>query len=71
VPALWAEEGLTAALIMLIVLLVYQQVENNILTPKIQGKVVDLSGFTLAWIFGAVQHRLGVSSAMAGSTADP
>ena len=38
VPALWAEEGLTAAIIMLVVLLVYQQVENNILTPKIQGK---------------------------------
>ena len=29
-PALWAEEGLTAALIMLVVLLVYQQVENNV-----------------------------------------
>ena len=44
VPALWAEEGLTAAIIMLVVLLVYQQVENNILTPKIQGKAVNLSG---------------------------
>ena len=44
VPTLWAEEGLTAAIIMLVVLLVYQQVENNILTPKIQGKAVNLSG---------------------------
>ena len=44
VPALWAEEGLTAAIIMLVVLLVYQQLENNLLTPKIQGKAVDLSG---------------------------
>ena len=44
VPTLWAEQGLTAALIMLVVLLVYQQVENNVLTPKIQGKAVELSG---------------------------
>ncbi len=45
VPTLWAEEGLVAGLIMLVVVLVYQQVENNILTPKIQGKAVNLSGF--------------------------
>ena len=44
VPALWAEQGLTAALIMLVVLLVYQQVENNVLTPKIQGKAVEPLG---------------------------
>ena len=45
VPTLWAEEGLTAALVMLVVVLVYQQLENNILTPKIQGAAVRLSGF--------------------------
>ena len=45
VPTIWAEEGLTAGLIMLVVVLVYQQLENNILTPKIQGKAVRLSGF--------------------------
>ena len=44
VPALWAEEGLTAALIMLAAILVCQQLENNI-TPKIQGKAVQLSAF--------------------------
>src|SRR5580765_2395858 len=38
VPTLWAEEGLTAALIMLAVVLIYQQVENNVITPKVQGK---------------------------------
>ena len=42
VPALWAEEGLTAAIIIGVVLLVYQQVENNVLTRKIQGKAVNL-----------------------------
>src|SRR5207247_9489436 len=47
VPTLWAEEGGTAAIIMLVVLLVYQQVENNVLTPKIQGKAVNLSGFVI------------------------
>ena len=57
VPALWAEEGLTAAIIMLVVLLVYQQLENNILTPKIQGKAVNLSAFFIivaVTLFGAL-----------------
>ena len=57
VPAVWAEEGLTAAVIMLIVVLVYQQLENNILTPKIQGKAVDLSAFFIivaVTLFGAL-----------------
>ena len=49
VPVLWAEEGITAAIIMLVVLLVYQQVENNVLTPKIQG-----SGRQPLWI---LHHR--------------
>ncbi len=67
VPALWAEEGLTAALIMLIVLLVYQQVENNILTPKIQGKAVNLSGFFIivaVTLFGALLGVLGALTAV-------
>src|SRR4029453_17292072 len=34
VPTIWAEEGIGPALIMLAVVLVYQQVENNVLTPK-------------------------------------
>jgi predicted PurR-regulated permease PerM len=42
VPTLWAEEGLTAAIIMLVVILVYQQVENNLLTPTIQGKAANI-----------------------------
>ena len=53
VPTLWAEQGLTAALIMLAVVLVYQQVENSILTPKIQGKAVSLSA--------VLHHRRGVA----------
>ncbi len=62
VPTLWAEEGLTAAIIMLVVLLVYQQVENNILTPKIQGKAVNLSAFFIilaVTLFGALLGVLG------------
>jgi putative heme transporter len=62
VPALWAEEGLTAAVVMLIVVLVYQQVENNILTPKIQGKAVQLSAFFIivaVTLFGALLGVLG------------
>ena len=67
VPTLWAEEGLTAAIIMLIVVLVYQQVENNILTPKIQGKAVHLSGFFIivaVTLFGALLGVLGALTAV-------
>ncbi len=67
VPALWAEEGLTAAVIMLVVLLVYQQLENNILTPKIQGKAVSLSAFFIivsVTLFGALLGVLGALTAV-------
>ena len=67
VPALWAEEGLTAAVIMLAVVLVYQQLENNILTPKIQGKAVNLSAFFIivaVTLFGALLGVLGALTAV-------
>jgi predicted PurR-regulated permease PerM len=67
VPALWAEEGLTAALVMLAVVLVYQQVENNVLTPKIQGRAVNLSGFFIivaVTLFGALLGVLGALTAV-------
>ena len=67
VPTLWAEEGLTAAIIMLVVVLVYQQVENNILTPKIQGKAVNLSAFFIilaVTLFGALLGVLGALTAV-------
>jgi predicted PurR-regulated permease PerM len=67
VPALWAEEGVTAAIIMLVVVLVYQQVENNVLTPKIQGKAVNLSGFFIivaVTLFGALLGVLGALTAV-------
>lgn len=59
---LLAEEGLTEALIMLAVVLVYQQIENNILSPTIYGKAVDLSAFfiiTAVSLFGALLGILG------------
>jgi predicted PurR-regulated permease PerM len=67
VPSLWAEEGLTAAIIMLVVLLVYQQLENNLLTPKIQGKAVNLSAFFIivaVTLFGALLGVLGALTAV-------
>jgi predicted PurR-regulated permease PerM len=67
VPTLWAEEGVTAALIMLAVVLVYQQVENSILTPKIQGKAVSLSPFFIivaVSLFGALLGVLGALTAV-------
>jgi predicted PurR-regulated permease PerM len=62
VPTLLAEEGLTAALIMLAVVLIYQQVENNFLTPTVQGKAVEISGFFVmlgVTVFGALLGVLG------------
>jgi predicted PurR-regulated permease PerM len=67
VPTLWAEEGLTAAVIMLVVVLVYQQLENNILTPKIQGRAVQLSAFFIivsVTLFGALLGVLGALTAV-------
>ena len=67
VPTLWAEEGITAAVIMLAVVLVYQQVENNVLTPKIQGKAVNLSAFFIivsVTLFGALLGVLGALTAV-------
>src|SRR5262245_2775063 len=67
VPTLWAESGIGAAIVMLIVILVYQQVENNILTPKIQGRAVNLSGFFIivaVTLFGALLGVLGALTAV-------
>jgi len=67
VPALWAESGIGAAIVMLIVILVYQQLENNILTPKIQGRAVNLSGFFIivaVTLFGALLGVLGALTAV-------
>ena len=55
------------SLIMLAVLLVYQQIENNILTPKIQGAAVNLSGFFIiiaVTLFGALLGVLGALTAV-------
>src|SRR5262249_2602762 len=67
VPTLWAEEGITAAIIMLAVVLVYQQLENNIITPKVQGKAVNLSAFFIiisVTLFGALLGVLGALTAV-------
>ena len=67
VPTLWAEEGVTAALIMGAVVLIYQQLENSILTPKIQGKAVNLSPFFIivaVTLFGALLGVLGALTAV-------
>jgi predicted PurR-regulated permease PerM len=67
VPTIWAEEGLTAAIIMLAVVLVYQQVENSVITPKIQGKAVQLSPFFIivaVSLFGALLGVLGALTAV-------
>jgi predicted PurR-regulated permease PerM len=62
VPAIYAEEGLTDALIMLAVVLVYQQLENNLLSPTIYGRAVNISAFFVilgVTLFGALLGVLG------------
>jgi predicted PurR-regulated permease PerM len=62
VPTILAEEGLTKALIMLVVVIVYQQVENNLVTPKVQSKAVEISAFFVilsVTLFGALLGVLG------------
>jgi predicted PurR-regulated permease PerM len=67
VPTLWAEEGVTAAVIMLVVVLVYQQIENNLLSPTIYGKAVNISPFFVilgVTLFGALLGVLGALTAV-------
>jgi predicted PurR-regulated permease PerM len=62
VPTIWAEEGITDAVIMLVVILVYQQIENNLLGPTIYGKAVNISPFFVilgVTLFGALLGVLG------------
>ncbi|MCU0307588.1 MAG: AI-2E family transporter, partial [Thermoleophilia bacterium] len=59
---LLAEEGLWQAVVMLVVVLVYQQVENNLVTPTIQGKATNISAFFVilgVTVFGALLGILG------------
>lgn len=59
---LWAEQGATAAIIMLIVVLVYQQVENNLLTPTIQRKATNIWAMLViisVTVFGSLLGVLG------------
>src|SRR6478735_7906180 len=55
-------QGLTPAVIMLIIVLVYQQFENYVLQPTILGKAADVSGFFVivsVMIFGALLGVIG------------
>jgi predicted PurR-regulated permease PerM len=64
VPAVLAEAGPGKALIMLAVVLVYQQIENNLLTPKIQEKAVDLSAFWIIVSVSLLGALLGILGAL-------
>jgi predicted PurR-regulated permease PerM len=62
VPVVYAEEGATAAIIMLAVVLVYQQVENNLLTPTVQRKATNIWASLVivsVTVFGALLGVLG------------
>src|SRR4029453_468889 len=64
--------GLEAVIVFVIVMVVYQQIENYILQPTIIGKAAQLSGFTvltsvLAFgaLFGLIGAIIGVPIAAA------
>jgi predicted PurR-regulated permease PerM len=55
-------QGVTEAVIMLLIVLVYQQVENYVLQPTILGKAADVSGFLViasVLVFGTALGVIG------------
>lgn len=62
VPVILAEEGPIDALIMLGVIIGYQQVENNLVTPTVMGRATDISAFLVilgVLVFGTLLGVLG------------
>ena len=66
VPTLWAEEGITAAMIMLVVILVYQQFENNIIRRRCRARPSTSrpSSSRLVHALGALLGVLGALTAV-------
>jgi predicted PurR-regulated permease PerM len=55
-------QGVPAAVIMLVIVIVYQQFENYVLQPTILGKAADVSGFLViasVLVFGALLGAVG------------
>ena len=62
VPVILAEEGVVKALVMLVVIVGYQQVENNLVTPTVMGRATDISAFLVilgVLVFGTLLGVLG------------
>lgn len=62
-----ALEGLSAALIVLAYILIYQQIENLFLSPRLSAKTMTLSGgvaFAAAMIGGAIAGPMGAFTAL-------
>jgi len=55
-------QGVPEAVIMLVIVVLYQQVENYVLQPTILGKAADVSGFLViasVLVFGALLGAVG------------
>jgi predicted PurR-regulated permease PerM len=55
-------QGLTEAVIMLAIVLIYQQIENYVLQPTVLGKAADVSGFFViasVFVMGALLGAIG------------
>jgi predicted PurR-regulated permease PerM len=59
-----AGEGVAAAAVMAIVILVYQQVENYVIQPLVYRRAVELSGFATIAVVMAGGALLGVIGAI-------
>jgi predicted PurR-regulated permease PerM len=56
--------GAVAAVILLVVILIYQQIENYVIQPVVYGQAVDLSGFATIAVVMAGGAVLGVIGAI-------
>lgn len=56
--------GFGTGIVVLVFLIVYQQVENSIIQPRIQGKVVNLPGITIFFSVMIGSELLGVLGAL-------
>lgn len=62
VPVIFAEEGPVKAVIMLAVIIAYQQVENNLVAPTVMGRATNISAFLVilgVLVFGTLLGVLG------------
>jgi predicted PurR-regulated permease PerM len=67
IAVIWAVEGLAQAAIMLVWVIIYQQIENYVLSPRFSAKTMELNGavaFGGAIAGGAIAGPMGAFMAL-------